>query len=657
MKASKVFPRYHRKAQRSLRTILIVWFLLFSIVPLAFVTGYSVIKYEKAIDRELFQRLSGNAREISAILNEFRTGLESKRDRYLKDPSLAYHISVGDRVTLRSLVFNWMGTELSSSISVFNRDGRMLVSVYKDSSGEIKDFAQLEKSAIFLSDQNLDKLKTSKEYSFAEYTLQQKLSLIVFSKIYSSAGRHVGYLEQVLDLEKSFLANLKNRMKLELVVIRPAGQVVVATNEDFYLYRKDFFTERIQPDASPSFDLNIRNSPHGFLMYPLKWGTSQFFLALGASKGDAMAVLKNVNYAFYSVIGAVVLLLIITVVIASKAFLRPLNDLISAIEGVQLSDRPIEIPIRSDTEIGLLAESFNDMSRNIVQARSELQKKITELEKTNRELVDTQSKLVHNSKMVSLGQIVAGVAHELNNPIGFIYSNMTHLKEYSDKLIELVELSVQSPEKTAQKIKEYDLEFIKKDLPKLVASCQDGARRTRDIVLGLRNFSRLEEAKLKQADISEIIENTLNLLQGEIKNRIQVHRNYSKLPKVECFESQISQVVMNILSNAVQAIENEGNIWISTKLIPGKDEKVRISVQDSGGGMGPDVSEKIFDPFFSTKDVGHGTGLGLSISYGIIQNHNGDIHVKSQKGIGTEFIVTIPVKNPNLIQSLKGSNQ
>jgi two-component system NtrC family sensor kinase len=249
---------------------------------------------------------------------------------------------------------------------------------------------------------------------------------------------------------------------------------------------------------------------------------------------------------------------------------------------------------------------------------------------------------------------VAGVAHELNNPIGFIYSNMSHLKDYSDKLIDLIELSERNPDQLAEKIKEYDLEYIKTDLPKLVQSCQDGARRTRDIVLGLRNFSRLDETKLKEVDIHELIENTLNLLTGEIKNRIQIHRDYAKLPKIQCFESQMSQVFMNILSNGVQAIENQGNIWIATKLAAANGvESVRISFQDSGKGMSPEVLEKIFDPFFSTKEVGQGTGLGLSISYGVIENHNGEIEVKSQEGIGTEFIVTIPTKHLKMGQSSK----
>jgi two-component system NtrC family sensor kinase len=634
-----------RQATRSLRTILMVWFLLFSVVPLAFVTGYSVIKYERAIDNELSRRLSGNAREVAAILEDFRTGLIQKRNRYLKDNSLLYNMSTSDASAVRTLGLNWLKSDFTSSLTFFNRDGRMLVSVFKDSEGAVRDFFPRGNGAVFLSDENLAKLKDVTEYSFIEFTNNQKLSLILFTRVSGTGGRHIGYLEQLIELDQNYLDRLKQRMRLELMLVRSSGQVAVGTHPDFYLYKKDFFQGILRDGKRSFFELNLRSNPYGFITYPLRWGQSDMFLALGASKVEAKAVLRNVNYAFYTVVGAVIVLLIITILITSNTILKPLNELVSAIESVQSGDRPIEIPIKSDTEIGLLTESFNQMSRKVTQARSDLKKKIAELEAANLELIETQSRLVHSSKMVSLGQLVAGVAHELNNPIGFIYSNMSHLRTYTDKLIALAEVAEKNPEKISEKMQEVDLAYIRDDLPKLIASCEDGARRTRDIVLGLRNFSRLEEAKLKEISISESIDNTLSLLGGEIKNRIQVVKDYGHLPLVNCFASQINQVFMNILSNAVQAVEGEGNIWITTKSVRSShgEEFAHISFQDSGKGMTAQVMEKIFDPFFSTKGVGQGTGLGLSISYGIIQTHGGEIQVKSQVGIGTEFVVKIPV--------------
>ena len=202
------------------------------------------------------------------------------------------------------------------------------------------------------------------------------------------------------------------------------------------------------------------------------------------------------------------------------------------------------------------------------------------------------------------------------------------------------------PENLASIKEKADYDFIKTDLPRLIKSCQEGAQRTKDIVLGLRNFSRLEEAQLKEIDLRESLDTTLELLQGEIKNRIQINKQYEPVPRILCYASQINQVLMNILSNAVQAINGTGQIWISILPIRASNDKagrVQISIQDSGAGMASDVLEKIFEPFFTTKGVGQGTGLGLSISYGIIQNHGGEIQVRSQKGIGTEFTVIIPV--------------
>ncbi len=640
-----------KKPRRSLRTILIVWFVLFSVIPLAFVTGYSLLKYEKAIDYELSQRLSGNAREIELALTEIQSNMQSKRDKYIKDPSLIYHIATGDGSTVRNISTPWLKADGMSSLTFFDREGRMLASVFKDDKDSVRSFLPVQ-DAVFLSAKYMAQLDSDKEIILAEFNENQKVSLILISKVIGSGGRLVGYMEQIVNLNKVFISKMKSRLKLELIVFKERGQVVLASHPDFYLYKKDFFLSYFKPGSEPFFDLNVRSTPYGFLIYPLNWGITKFHVALGASKSQAKAVLKNVNYAFISVVGAVVVLLILTIVVTSSWVLKPLYELVDALQSFESQEQAVTIPVKNDTEIGLLTESFNEMSKKIWQARAELRNKITELESANRELKETQTKLVHSAKMVSLGQLVAGVAHELNNPIGFIYSNMTHLKDYSEKLISLAETAEKEPSKLNALKEEYEFDYIVKDLPKLVASCQDGARRTRDIVLGLRNFSRLEEAKLQEVDVHQSLDTTLNLLQGEIKNRIEVHRQYEPIPMIHCYASQINQVFMNILSNAVQAIDGVGHIWISTSALKdykgSKDRRgwVQVSIQDSGKGMSAETLEKIFDPFFTTKSVGQGTGLGLSISYGIIQNHGGEIQVRSEKGVGTEFIVIIPVYPP-----------
>lgn len=636
-----------RKPKRSLRTILLIWFFLFSVLPLVFVSLYSIGKFEQAIDNEMSQRLSGNAREVELFLNELKAGLIQKRDRYVSDASLIYHTSMREGGPFKSQLSQWLKNDSASALTLFGRDGRMLVSVFKDDKSQVRSFLPTQ-DAVFLSATYMAQAKDSGELSIAEFREKNKINLILISRIKGSNGRIVGYLEQVVDINRALVNKLNKRLKLELIFIKDDGKVIVASHNDLYKFSD---TERFRGLEQNTFlNISLKNEAFGFFVYPLDWGITKFYVALGASKDEAKKVLKEINVAFIGVVSIIFLILILTIIVTSSWVLKPLYDLVDALQSFESQEKAVTIPVKNDTEIGLLTESFNDMSKKISQARGELRGKISELELANKELKETQTKLVHSAKMVSLGQLVAGVAHELNNPIGFIYSNMTHLKDYSEKLIELVDVAQKSPASLETKKEEFEYDYIVKDLPKLVASCQDGARRTRDIVLGLRNFSRLEEAKLQEMDVRQSLDTTLNLLQGEIKNRIEIHKHYEPIPLVNCYASQINQVFMNILSNAVQAIEGTGNIWISTQTLKSfkgrKNGWVQISIQDSGKGMSNQTLEKIFDPFFTTKGVGQGTGLGLSISYGIVQNHGGEIQVRSEEGVGTEFIVVIPIFPP-----------
>ena len=207
---------------------------------------------------------------------------------------------------------------------------------------------------------------------------------------------------------------------------------------------------------------------------------------------------------------AIGFILILISVFATRVIVGPVYEIIAAIQQMDVRDGPVEIPLTTDTELGVLTESFNEMSRRIYQTKMELEKKIKELELAYKELKETQARLLHTGKMASLGQMVAGIAHELNNPIGFIYSNMTHLKDYTQRLTSIIDAAGSSEAVEAAKAKA-DYGYVLEDLPRLINSCEDGARR-KDIVLGLRNFSRLEEAKIKKVSLQEGIENTLALL-------------------------------------------------------------------------------------------------------------------------------------------------
>ncbi len=631
-----------KKAKRSIRTIIIMWFLLLSLLPLIFVAYYSSVKYEQAIDKELLQRLSVNSREIEVILADFKSGLQVRRDRYLKDPYLIYNLSISDRQTLNQLASEYIMQEFSSELVFFNRDARQVSKVIKNDKNDIVTVSS-GSEATFLSEKYISVLKSSKDIPILEYA-NDRILLTLLSRVNNQSKKTIGYIQQKIYLDSAFINRLKNRLKLEFVLGKEDATIILASfkgTQNAGVFSK---IQSVAYSKDPIVEVPIKNTPYGFYVSFMEWGHSRFLLSLGVSKSDSREVLKNINLAYFSVVGVVIIFLIILVVITSKWILAPLNNLVDALHSFESQEQAVTIPVKNDTEIGLLTESFNQMSINISQARNDLKKKVQELEAANRELKETQKKLVHSAKMISLGELVAGVAHELNNPISFIYSNMSYLRDYSAKLIDLVRSASQEPANLEKKKAEVEFDYIVSDLPKLISSCEEGARRTRDIVLGLRNFSRIDESQIKEVDIRETIDATLNLLQGELKNRIEVKKDYEPIPPIKCFASQLSQVFVNLLSNAIQAIPGNGTIWIHVSLIRDKENWVQISIQDSGSGITSEHLDKIFDPFFTTKGVGQGTGLGLSITYGIIQKHGGDIQVKSQVGVGTEFIIQLPIE-------------
>ena len=609
---------------------------------------YSIFKFQRALENEVSQRLQGNGREIEALISDYYSLVLQMHDKYSQDANLHYNLSMSDEEQLRLVGTDWVQKSAVSSVSFYDREGRMLVATFRDDKNVIRNFGQSSEK-ILLNEKYLNYLKNKADIGFVDSS-KDKMSLVLFSKVVSRAGKHIGYFEQMIDLKDLFLNRIKGRLKIESFLLSESGQIVSATKEDF---KKNKINIKNYKDDQ-FIEFGERNRNLGFILYPLSWDRSKFYIGLGTTKQESQIILKNIRIAFLSMISVVSVFLIVTILLTTNWFLMPVQRLISSFKSFDNTDQLIQLPVNNRTEIGLLTETFNEMTYKIYQTRSDLRKKIKELELINSELIDAQGKLVHSAKMTSLGQLVAGVAHELNNPIGFIFSNTIHLKDYSQKLFNLIDGVEKNPGQIKLLKDEIDYEYIKTDLPKLIKSCQDGAQRTRDIVLGLRNFSRLEEAQLKTIDLREALDTTLELLQGEIKNRLQIHKQYESIPSVLCYASQINQVFMNILSNAVQAIQGPGQIWITTlpiKASPGQIGRIQISIQDSGMGMDAATLEKIFEPFFTTKGVGQGTGLGLSISYGIIQNHGGEIQVRSQKGIGTEFVIIIPLSPPKIVST------
>ena len=364
-------------------------------------------------------------------------------------------------------------------------------------------------------------------------------------------------------------------------------------------------------------------------------------------------------------------------IFTSRWIAHPIRRLNQASKAMASGDLEQKVAPGNIAEINILGSSFNDMGEQLRESFIALEKSNAELEvrveertlelKTAlQELHRTQAQVIQSEKMSSLGQLVAGVAHEINNPVSFIHGNLTHVQEYTRNLLNFLQLYQQHYPNPVDEIQieaeEIDLEFIQEDLPKIVSSMQMGTDRIRNIVLSLRNFSRTDEVDTKRVNIHEGIDSTLMILQHRLKAssempEIYLIKNYADLPLVQCYAGPLNQVFMNILSNAIDALEenkaqrnyqeieeNPGKITIATSVIDA--EWVEIAIADNGAGIPKEIQQRIFDPFFTTKPVGKGTGMGMSISYQIItEKHGGKLECFSTIAEGTQFAIKIPVRH------------
>lgn len=422
-------------------------------------------------------------------------------------------------------------------------------------------------------------------------------------------------------------------------------QIASVRNVEVILNDRAYFTEVTQiPDKNG-----------------LEW---QVIVIISEEEFLEQIITNNQRTLFLCIIALLVAILI--GIKTSRWIVKPIESLSLATNQVAQGNLDQEVLVKGGRELQILAMSFNQMINELRSSRSHLESYNYQLENTLEELKNMQLQLIQNEKMSSLGQLVAGVAHEINNPVNFIAGNISHAQDYvKDILLALQIYQNHSSDLSEQITAEIDhqdieLDFIQEDILKVLTSMKVGVDRIQGIVKSLRNFSRLDESEVKSADIHEGIDSTLLILQGklQIKNDrppITVEKHYGNLPLIECYPGQLNQVFMNLLVNAIDALEDKFHkhnpasknslpkIIISTEVID--LQTIRITIVDNANGIPESVKSKIFDPFFTTKEVGKGTGLGLAISYKIVtEKHQGNLDCISQIDQGTKFVITLPIK-------------
>ena len=362
---------------------------------------------------------------------------------------------------------------------------------------------------------------------------------------------------------------------------------------------------------------------------------------------------------------------------------RQLKVLQVTAKKISQGDYSTRIPVTGHDEVADVSSAFNRMSTALQETQTsrdeyeeqlielnqtleekverrtaQINRQVAELQAANDKIADTQAKLIQSEKLASVGQLAAGVAHEINNPIGFVRSNLTTLTEYVETYQTLLKAyqsltSLAEEERSGhlteiRKIEDTeDIEFINEDITELLKDSVDGTARVRDIVQGLRDFSHTGGQSRTSCDLNRCIESTLKIVKNGLQNKCTIETSLQPVPEVMANTGEINQILMNLMVNAGQAVGDNGLITVKTAM---HKNTVQIDIQDNGSGIDPSHLDKLFDPFFTTKPVGEGTGLGLAISYGIIQDHDGEIEVNSELGVGTTFTIRLPVDTPDTMQ-------
>lgn len=655
--------------ESSLRRVLTLWFLALALIPMIMISAVDSLVYGRLLNRELKIRIEDANHGITQDIHQLEVTLAEISLRQSNEPYLKSLIKAKNGPALVEKLKNHISNSpFIDRIAAFSKSGEIIAWASSPSTKfPFYPDPQYEKITLRGKKNVLLELKPSiiKVLNKKNQIIIQRIvpgigfTITCYTKVILLDKRKkrfpIGYLrETILINERYGERQLKEKTGLDFALFNLKGNLLTTTLPG--LKASNGSIKKLVPftKTNKSTDIIINKRPFVMSLSPLiskSDGLPYAYVGAIVSKVKLGETVNKMRIALVIFSLVLILGIVYLIFLVSAKYLGPLAALANAIHKVKAGELEQEVVEKGipPQELNTLIQAFNQMARSISQTKNTLEQKISELNEANKQLKTTQAQLVHSAKMVSLGQLVAGVAHELNNPIGYIYSNITHLRTDIARIKKLIEEYEKGEKELPDNLKatlkslreELDVAYTLHDIDDIITSCLEGAQRTKDIVTGLRNFSRLDEAEVKSVDIHEGLENTLKLLNSQMKDRITIHKDYGKIQSVTCHPSQINQVLMNILTNSAHAIKESGDIWITTEQV---GDQIFITIRDSGTGIPKENISRIFEPFYTTKPVGSGTGLGLSISYGIIEKHKGEIIVESEVGKGTTFIVRLPVK-------------